>query len=293
MIDFGNYVSPELTGTIADNPTLWNAIQGGVPISDLYNAGSFSLGSLFNGGLGGSSNPLGSLSSLFGGGETGGETGGLTGGGVDWLPALIGAIIGGTQGDAADLETTQTPWNVDYLNQGQDAALNLMNNNPLNLPDIPNLPTMDDQFIHTAINAATAPMYYDFATKVMPAIRSDFGDAYGSTRQDIAYGLGMDALARNASNVSGQISSALYPQKFKSEVDSILFPYEQATGQAIQKWQAPWTNVTNAANVFTGAAGKGSTTTTPMPDTPWWQTAMGGAITANQLWSDLFGGNNG
>lgn len=256
------------------SPDIWTQISealGGVP------------GAITSGISSGVNSAVSGLTSgLFGEGGAGNVG--------SWLPAVIGAIIGGTQGQPAPITTDITPWNASYLNQGQAAAANLLNTNQLNLPAVPNLPVMDDAFVNQAIQAATAPMYYDFATKVMPAIRADFGDAYGSTRQDIAYGLGMDALARNAGNVGAQISSALYPSVFNSQVNAIQWPYQQQAAQAERKFTAPWENVTSAANIFTGASGRGATSNTQMPSTPWWQTAVGGAAATQGAWDKIFGG---
>jgi len=211
-----------------------------------------------------------------------------------WVPALIGAVMGGTQGQPEDKVQTSEPWNAGQLTQVGDAAINRMNdpNATLNLPDIPELPVMDDDFISQAIAAATDPMREGFERRTLPMIRGEFGDSFGGTRHEIAVGNAANDLQKNIGNTGARISSSLYPSVHASKVDAAKFGFEAETGQADANFKSPWTNIINASNVTGNVAGGGRTTTTQMPITPWWQTAVGGAAATQGVWDRIFGKQN-
>jgi hypothetical protein len=231
----------------------------------------------------------------------------LLGTNVDWSsvaskfgPAAIGAIIGATQNKPAPIQ--QTPWNASYFAPLQNATLETMANNKLQLPTVPGMQQIPDLANDTAANA-----YADSVVKHMQqsfsdiggplsAIRSDFtaDQPGGGTRQQLAEGVaaGREGLAENLARAN--IMNAIYPtnlnynaQRVQQNNANTQWGFGQNTGRETALWQAPWQNLTQAGNIFTGAAGKGQTTV--LPSTPWWQTAAGGALAAQNIWNKANG----
>lgn len=232
----------------------------------------------------------------------------------DWVtmlnkygPAAIGMLVGGLGGNnPAPISQQRLPYNLQYLNAGQDKAMGLMNVNPLVQPQVPQLPGLPD-----IANTDSANAYADSVIKSMHRgftdpggtlsnIRGDFGDQYGSSRMAMAEGIAggrqgeAEGLARN------NIMNAIYPTNLAynqaramQNIANPQWTFGAQQGQAQQAFQAPWFNVNNAMNAFTGAGGLGGTASTQLPSTPWWQSALGGGLAAQGLYNKTGGGDSG
>jgi len=304
------------------SPGFTNSFSGGTPaaggsmpqwLTDIGNA----ISGIFGGDSYGSSGDFGSWGvgdvdpSNYGYGNEAGAFTGLTqsgggsgimdtigkiltgsgGGGGDigkWLPAILGGLFGATQNKVDPTTTSSAPWNADQWAAPQAKALELMNSQ-LTLPEVPEMPVMDDRFLQTAISAAIDPTVRDFQNRIMPGIRGDFNDQYGSTKHQLATGRAVEGLTRNTQNTGALLSQAFYPQMFQSQRDAIRWPYEQKAAQATAQFNAPFTALTNTANVLSQAGRGGTTQTTQNPQTPWWQSGIGGAISAQNLWNIING----
>lgn len=221
---------------------------------------------------------------------------GITGGTTDWStlltkygPSLIGGLIGATQNQTAPI--TQTPWNSQFFGPLQNQAQTLMQNNPLNLPQVPGMQQIPDNASPEAANAyadsVVGNMNRTFTDPggVLSSIRSDFtaNQPGGGTRQSLAEGVAGGREALNQGLVRSQIMNAIYPtnlnynaQRVQQNNANQQWQFGQDTGRTTAMWQAPWQNLSQAGNIFTGAAGKGQTTV--LPNTPWWQSGLGGAL---------------
>lgn len=208
-------------------------------------------------------------------------TGGL-GGGNNLLPAILGGLLG-SQTKVDPTTQSSLPWNAGMWAAPQNRALELMNSQ-LNLPEVPNLPVAGDQFLQQAIAAAIDPTVRDFQTRIMPGIRTDFNDQYGSTKHQLATGRAAEGLARTTQNTGAQMAQAFYPFMFNTQREAVTWPYEQRAGQAQALFEAPFAALRGTSNTLAQASGGGRTTTTEYPQTPWWQGAAGGALAGANLW---------
>lgn len=217
------------------------------------------------------------------------------------LPAILGAVLGATQNKPAPIEQSTQPWNAEQFGPLMASAQSLAGNNPLQQPGIPALSGLPDlatdAHVQAAINAAINPMRHNFFDPggTLSRVRTEFGDQYGSSRHQLATGIAAGRQAEAEGNIGAQIVNALYPINLAYNKDRALnadankmWTFGQQTSQADKAFTAPWTNLTNLASILTGAAGRGTVSTTALPSSPWWQTALGGAATATDLWSKFF-----
>lgn len=225
---------------------------------------------------------------------------------IDWTgliktfgPAAIGALIGATGNQAGNI--TKTPWNAAQFSPVFNAGTNLLANNQLNLPNVPTLPSIDP----TLANNTAASNYADAIVRQMQqsfsdpngplaAIRADTvnNQPGGGTRNDLAAGIAASREGLNEGQVRAQIMNAIYPTNLnynlaaqQGNIANQQWQYGNAATAAQAKFQAPLTNLGTVGNVFTGASGSGSTT--QLPNTPSWMTAIGGAVAGQGLYNQI------
>jgi len=200
------------------------------------------------------------------------------------FPAIAGAILGGMKSNRTPgpIQTETRPWNAEYFGPVQNEAVRQMNQNQLQLPEVPKLNSLPDiatdEHAKGYADSVVGAMRQNFNDPggTMSSIRADFGDQFGSSRHQIAAGVAAGRQSQAEGLARANIMNAIYPtnlgyNKARADTDNANKQWEfgQQTGRNTAMWQAPWTNVTNAANVVTGASGRGAVSTTQLPTTPW------------------------
>jgi len=222
-------------------------------------------------------------------------------------PAAIGMLVGGLGGNTpAPILQQRLPYNLQYLNAGQDKAMGLMNNNMLVQPPVPQLPGLPDianpQAASDYANNVVTSMHQNFTDPggTLSNIRSDFGDQFGSSRMGLAEGVAGGRQAQAEGLARSNIMDAIYPTNLAynqsralQDIQNRQWQFGQQQGQAQQAFAAPWFNTNNAMNAFTGAGGLGGTASTQLPATPWWQSALGGGLAAQGLYTKTGGDSGG
>lgn len=234
-------------------------------------------------------------------GNTVDKTIGAVTGGTDlskYLPALIGGLVGATNNQPAPIQ--QTPWNSQFFGPLQDKATSLMNTNQLQLPEVPQMQgipnTATDQYAKQYADSVVGDMNQSFTDPDGPlaAIRSDFTSDQpgGGTRQSLAEGIAAGRQAKATDLARASIMNSIYPTNLNYNAARVQqdnannqWNFGQNTGRNTALFNAPWQNLTQAGNIFTGAAGKGQTTV--LPETPWWQTGLGGALATQGLFDKI------
>ena len=189
-------------------------------------------------------------------------------------------------------------------------------------------PTLTDQYIQSAITGALKPLNDQYSTVTMPQIGTNsMGNGqFGSSRQAIAEALASNSLQQNSGALSAQLMNQFVQAQAANQLgtnqlnstnttnyNALLEQIQRALAVGQQSsnqlnsdnlWQnygaqykgasdsftLPWNAMTAANNIFQNAGGTGRTMTTPMPETPWWQTAIAGGGAANEMYKKLFPG---
>jgi hypothetical protein len=236
------------------------------------------------------------------GGGAGG-TGGGTGSSAGALPAIIGALLGATQGQPAPISTTQTPWApaIPYMQNALQGVQTAAGNAHLNLPDVPQITpftgTMSPEYIQQAIEAALSPVTQTLQRQVLPQINANSAGAgaLGGTRQGVAQGLAVSDWEKTAGNIAAGMRQNYDVTRAKEALDAWTAntnatqqTYQNQVGAATANATFPINTALSFANAANAAGGGGRSTVTPLPTTPWWQTALGGALAADTVANKVF-----
>ena len=165
-----------------------------------------------------------------------------------------------------------------------------------------------------AIDAATRPITQNFQEVVMPGITDEFmaaGQNFGGSRRGVAEGIASRGYLDTVSDTASKIVQDQYGNNLDASLKALaLTPQTQAAqlvpaqtisgvgdlqqklrqarlNEDISNWNykqnAGWLQAQDLISLMTGMPGGRAVSTATPTETPWWQTAIGGASTAAGL----------